>query len=367
MGSDPKDSIAQGTARPILLYLGVDSLGYPRNRRMRAALESQFDILVVPRGDGGFLRRATRMAKEGCRGPRASVVVLSEFSLQFAIVAWLVARRHRATLVVDWFVGMFETNIQDWREHHPYAPKSLAYLFFDHLAAWLPSIVLTDTSVRADMLRGWARRRTPVLAVPVGSPPWATDLPPPPASGRLEVLFYGSMLPLHGIPDMLRGIDLARRSRPLHLTLVGRPNDERGSALDALVQDLELGHDVTVVGPVPEGDLVDFISRSDVLLGAFGGSPKARSVVPNKVWQALSCHRRVITRRSDASKDIPSEVRELLIEIDEPISTHLAHELSRIQAISALPHSFQSAVIIEDHVSRGENAMVAILVERARR
>jgi glycosyltransferase involved in cell wall biosynthesis len=122
--------------------------------------------------------------------------------------------------------------------------------------------------------------------------------PPRSAGGTLEVLFYGSFIPLL-IP--LQGAQLviepARlyEGPPVRWTLLGN------GPLRALCE--KQAHDLPNVDFeewLPYAALPDRISQAHILLGIFGTTPKAGRVIPNKVYQSLACGRVVVTRLSGA-------------------------------------------------------------------
>jgi glycosyltransferase involved in cell wall biosynthesis len=100
---------------------------------------------------------------------------------------------------------------------------------------------------------------------------------------------------------------LEERGEPVTIDLVGSGDTER--SVRSLVQQLDV-RCITFVGRRPYNELPGFIARSDLCLGIFGTSPKARRVIPNKVFDALACGRAVVTG------DTPA-VRELLRPGDE--------------------------------------------------
>ncbi|MFM8409028.1 MAG: glycosyltransferase, partial [Alphaproteobacteria bacterium] len=51
-------------------------------------------------------------------------------------------------------------------------------------------------------------------------------------------------------------------------------------------------------------DLPARLRSADVVLGIFGGSQKARMVVPNKVWQAAAVGRAIVTADTPAIREV---------------------------------------------------------------
>ena len=298
-------------------YGRVWDTSYPRNARIRAYLRDRFgaDIAVNRRWEGSRLRRIPHDIGSllvGLGGKQ--LYILAEFSLPYAVVLWAVARLNRGVLVVDGFVGQYETMVEDWKKARPGTFRARWYATVDRIACRLADLVLIDTRVRAQALEA-SHPGAEVLSLPVGAPGWARPAAKPrPRTGRVEVLYYGNYIPLHGLPVVLAAIERATREVDLGVTLVGhgapRPDIERQAA--------RLGIDrvCRFVDPVPEEALAGFIADADVVLGIFGDSDKARSVIANKVWQGLACGRTVITRSSPALTEIAGVCGEQLVQVD---------------------------------------------------
>ncbi|MBD8139589.1 glycosyltransferase [Frigoribacterium sp. CFBP 13605] len=303
--------------------------GYPRNVRVRAHLERQLgaSVVVAPRSHAaGRLRRAIDDVRSLVRGARqADVVLLSEFRLSHAPLAWLVARLQGAALVVDGFVGQYETAVDDWRRVSPASPAALRFRVLDAAAVRCADLYLIDTEPRAAEI---VRRHGPSAAVvplAVGAPAWATRQPPAPPHDALRVLYYGGYIPLHGVDLVVDALTLIGARRRVEVVLVGDGPARR--AVETRVRRAGLGDRCTFVDAVPEGELLAHIARADVVLGVFGSSAKARGVVANKVWQGLACGRTVVTQRSSALDDVRYAAGGLLVQTEPTSASSIADAL----------------------------------------
>lgn len=321
---------------PVVLQYGVHDREYPRNSRVRASLEADgCTVRVAPRArDGGRIARALgdfRGLWSGARG--ADVVLLSEFRLTHAPLAWLISRLRRARLVVDGFVGLHETAVDDWQSVRPGSLRALRLALADRLAVACADLFLIDTEVRAQQVRRNSPT-TPVLALPVGAPSWALPQAPLESTDPLRLLYYGNYIPLHGLDLIADALDRLDGRRSFEVTFLGS-----GSAREALVRRVAASSwasSATFADPVPAGALASEIGGHHVVLGVFGASRKARTVVANKVWQGLACGRTVVTQDSHALDDIPAEVRPLLVASAPGSADALADTLATVPSRAAI-------------------------------
>lgn len=295
----------------------------------------------------GGLRGGVKNLINGVR--YSDVVIVSEFQIKNIPAAWLACKVFRKPLIVDGFVGRYETYVGDWRHVGETSPKAMVYRVMDALAFHLSDLYLIDTEVRAQQIRSkFGVRDTHaarVLSLPVGAPSWAVPITRQVrnAGSPYRVLYYGNYVPLHGVEHVIDAVKRISPGLAVQLTMVG--NGDRRPIAEQRVSDLELGDIVKFVDSVPESQLHSLIEAHDLVLGIFGSSAKASSVIANKVWQGLACGRPVLTRSSDALREISEIAGDLLVQVPSADSQSIG------QAVLELASETDSRIYAGDYVS----------------
>lgn len=116
---------------------------------------------------------------------------------------------------------------------------------------------------------------------------------------KIRILFYGSFIPLHGIDVILKAFSILEKDKlNFEAKIIGR--GQMFSSMKDLFNSLDLKN-VEMNGElISEKELAQEIREHNIILGIFGESKKAKSVVPNKVYQALACKKAIITMKSIA-------------------------------------------------------------------
>lgn len=233
--------------------------------------------------------------------PRDAVVIVPYLGALDVLVLWPFAKLRGQRIVWDMFLSLYDTVVNDRQMVAPRGPAAFLLRATEWLAARAADRVLLDTQAHADyiaQLFGLGVGKT--AAVPVGAELDSFPRLDPPAArdGRPKVLFYGQLIPLHGVETILQAA-LSARGRAIDWHIIGTGQDR--PKLEAALSDAgsDTAH-VTWQDWVAYPSLIDAIAGSDICLGIFGASRKAACVVPNKVYQALFAGRAVITRSSPA-------------------------------------------------------------------
>lgn len=313
------------------------SPGYPRNSRIRAFLEQQLDaeIRLVAPAEGRYrlirhIHQFMRVIR--LRGPW-DAVVLAEFSVTSFWITWFKAKAARALHVVDFFIGMYETEVEDRALYASSSPRGRLLNLLDGLALRSATVVLADTDVRAEALAARVGSRKQVLTLPVGAPAWARRIEPEKALplDSLRVLYYGNYIELHGVEFALQALSMLQRETSVTATFVGDGSCKARAV--AVARELGLQGTVTFLEPVAESELARLLWRHHVILGVFGGSTKAETVIANKVWQGLSAGRVVVTRNSAALDEIKLLAKGLLLQVEPENAAAIASALRDTHAI----------------------------------
>jgi len=236
--------------------------------------------------------------------PAVDVVWVPCFRQRDIAAARRWSRKRGLPLIADPLISAYDKQVF---ERDKFAEGSVRA---ERLRAWEGGLLrsadclIADTPAHAEFFaRTFDIPLAQIKVIHVGAEePLFHPAPMPPYDGRrpLEVLFYGSFIGLQA-PQVI--VEAARlyQGPPVRWVLLGE-GPLKAECL-RLAQGLE---NVVFEPPVPYEELPARIHRADILLGVFGASAKAGRVIPNKVFQALTCGRPVVTRGGEG---YPAELR----------------------------------------------------------
>lgn len=234
------------------------------------------------------------------RGERAPEAVLVGYMGHFDV---LLARAlyPRTTIALDHLIFAAGTA----RDRGEAGLRARLLEVLDALATRAADVVVLDTEEHAAQLAAGPGRRA--VVVPVGAPRSWYEAGREAADGRreprrdhdrpLSVVFFGLFTPLQGAPTIAEALRLlAERGAPVRATIIGSGQDR------ATCEQILRGVPVTWVDWVAADDLAGLVASHDVCLGIMGTTPKARDVVPNKVFQGMAAGCAVVTSDTAAQR-----------------------------------------------------------------
>ena len=333
------------SARPLrVVFWGTYDTGKPRVRILLDGLrlneveviECHYDLWSgiedksQVKGVGRWIRLLTRMAVaypsliwRYLRLPHHDVVmVLYPGLIDLFIIrsfTWL----RRKPLVWDWFLSAYDTIVLDRRLLNRRNPLAWIIRAIEWAASRLVDAAFMDTAAHARRMEhlfglsagtlrhAWVGVEREHFAPHIGGCRHRT------CAGEVQVLFYGQFIPLHGITTIVAAAGLLR-DQPVCWQLIGR-----GQEAPRIRRLLELD-------PLPKlhwREWIDYtelgqaMSKADVVLGIFGTSDKAASVIPNKVFQIIAARRALITRDSPAIRELLADMP-LAVQLVPPGDAH---------------------------------------------
>jgi glycosyltransferase involved in cell wall biosynthesis len=160
----------------------------------------------------------------------------------------------------------------------------------DHFAVWCADVVVVDTEEQLSLLT--ARSRHKAVVVPVGaSADWFAAAEHRRAQAdALRVVFFGVFTPLQGTEVIGEALSLLADRTDIVVTMIGTGQDYAASRAAA-----SSNAQTTWIDWVDAGELAAVVADHDVCLGIFGAGPKARRVVPNKVYQGAAAGCAIVT------------------------------------------------------------------------
>lgn len=248
------------------------------------------------------------------------------------------AREKKVPLLFDPLISVYDKQVFERKKIQEGSTKALKLLKWERELVSRADILLADTSEHekyfTDVL---GARNEKVKVVLVGAEEALFKLGPvmkKDPGAPLEVLFYGSFIPLQGASVI---VEAARKYHgpPVRWILLGA-----GPELDYCKQAAKNLKSVTFEPWMEYSALPERIRRADILLGIFGTTAKSGRVIPNKVFQALACGKPIITRSAAAYPDeISKTVEEGLVWVAPGDSSALAEAVTKLaEQPEKLPH-----------------------------
>jgi polysaccharide pyruvyl transferase WcaK-like protein len=270
----------------------------------KVAAVSKGRVRTAVRLMGAYLRIIGVVLGAGLRfGGRPRAVLVGHPSQVDALVVGLLCKLLRLPMVIDFFVSLHETVVEDRAlvARGSLVAKGLRRV--DKIAARWADVVLADTPHDADAFAdatGTDREKWRVVWV--GADPAHFGPRPDVAVEPRSVLFYGTYIPLQGIESIIRASLVMPAD--YRVKLVG--SGQQRADMEKLA--LSLSAPVEFVDQVPEQELSRHIASAMVCLGVFGVGDKTQRVIPNKVFQCLAVGRPVVTGDTPAVDAIGSVV-----------------------------------------------------------
>ncbi len=299
----------------------------PLWERTRDKPASYFAPLGLVRLGLQWIVAAVGLARDWQRSGGAPIAAVGFNGQLDLLLLRLIAPRHGPKIVFAPLVSICETLVDDRGVYRPESPAGRLFAALDRLACRAADVVVVDSEAHADYFAERLRVPREKLHVcylgvdtrafplprqgrnavreegqvpPSSAPARGGVCPSSPHHDVCEVLYFGQYLPLHGLDVIAGTVEALAERRDLRFVFIGTGElrasfQARLSAYDANTE---------FVDWVAYEKLAERIARADIVLGIFGGSVKARMVIPNKVYEAAAVGRAVVTADTPAVREL---------------------------------------------------------------
>jgi len=214
----------------------------------------------------------------------------------------------RKPVFFDVFVSLYDSIVWDRREIKTKSLKALVYWITDWISCMSAHRILLDTNKHIEYFaETFHIPKEKFMRVFVG-----TDDTVFKQARRdhdmFTVHFHGTYIPLQGIEYIVAAAKKLE-NEPIKFNIVG--GGQTQERVWGLAKELEADN-VHFLKKVPYEKLNDMLNESDIALGIFGDTQKAKRVIPNKLYEALASGIAVITGESDAAKELLTDRENVL-------------------------------------------------------
>ena len=262
-------------------------------------------LLALARLGLGNLLSLVRILRAATPQSRIYVPYPSVFFLW--LLSWLPNSR-RPHCIADAYISVWDSMFRDRAGNGGDSAASRWIKRTEARALRAAAQVLADTEANRDRLIedfGLDPKRVRSLPLAINAAPFRIAPAYAPQTPALNVLFVGTLIPLHGVPTILdavqRLLDAPAQRDRFRFRFVG--DGQLGERLSEFVQRHDPEQVIWIREWQPLDRVAQEIAAADICLGVFGGHGKASRVLPFKLYMYLASGRAVV---SQAAMSLPA-------------------------------------------------------------
>ncbi|OGD86267.1 hypothetical protein A2164_03780 [Candidatus Curtissbacteria bacterium RBG_13_35_7] len=281
-----------------VLYFGSYDPEYSRNRIIKKGLTANKLEVFEAIATGLLPARYLELTRQFLKYKDRIGSIIVGFPGHYDVpLAYILGKLFGKKVFYDIFASTYETYVLDREVISKKSFRSKFFYFIDWLGLKLADYIIVDTIAHGKFytqLYGLKPKKQ--IVIYVGSD--TNYFYPRKVKEETDVLFYGSYQPLQGVEVIIKA---ASKLPDIKFKLIGEGQTKKSA--QKLANRLKLTN-VQFINWLPLNELAKEISKAKVILGIFGKSQKAQSVIPNKVYDALASRKAVITTETQATKEI---------------------------------------------------------------
>jgi glycosyltransferase involved in cell wall biosynthesis len=296
-----------------ICFFGIYDRSYSRNSILLEGLRQNGVEIIECQADWRDPKRYQKLwrALKALDG-RYDLIYTAYPSSVPTIIARLISKK---LIVADAFYSMFDSVVNDRQKFGRWSFQALKLLAFDWLGVIFAHVVIADTDEHRKYWHSWwGMSRKKIHVAYIGYDDKLFRSVPPVKKDHILVNFHGTFIPLQGVTKIVEAARLCADDPRIKFRLIGDGRDM--TKAKALIGKYNLKN-IELTGMMPPEKINAFIAESDITLGIFGDTAKAKRVIPNKVYECMAVGRAVITADTPAIREIFTD-KDLMIVKSEP-------------------------------------------------
>lgn len=212
-------------------------------------------------------------------------------------LAYVLGKIFSKKVIYDIFASTYETYVLDRKVVRKNSFRSKFFYSLDWLGLKLADHVVIDTLAHGKFYsKLYGLNPTKQILIYVGSD--ADYFYPRKVKEETDVLFYGSYQPLQGVDVIIKAASTLPK---IKFKMIGEGQTKK--SIEGLARKLNLKN-VRFVNWLSIEELAQEIAKAKITLGIFGNTQKANVVIPNKVYDYLASKKCVITKDTEAVREV---------------------------------------------------------------
>jgi len=341
-----------------ILLIASKQPDYSRIKLIRQSLEKNADVDCLFSGRSSYLFRIIEVCWRFVWLPKKDydLVVVGFFAqliFPFIRLFW------RGKLLSDCYISLYDSLIFDRARYSDHGIVAKFVHWLDGTLLRGSDLSMTDTKEHAKYLgQEFAVDSSRIRSIPISADeslfPFQPEAYLPYVKDSVfKVLFFGAFIPLQGTDVIIRAASkLAGQSVEFHMIGAGQTYDETLALAEELNASNVVFHGWQTIDRIPE-----MAKECDLILGIFGTTEKAARVIPNKVFEALSLGRPVVTGDSSAIREYLEDGRSIML-IPFGDADALAEKIlwAKSNHVRAVEVGLQGRKVFEDSLSPAQVA-----------
>jgi glycosyltransferase involved in cell wall biosynthesis len=227
-----------------------------------------------------------------------------------------IKRKTNKPLVFDPLISNYLTKVFDYKSVSRWSPRAYKNYLKDKLPFKAATLLISDTLAHKYYFHntfGIPLEKIEVLPIGANVSDFSPTLKQ--QTNIFKVGFYGGFIPLQGVLKIIEAAELLETDSSIQFHLIG--TGFQYAEMKELVKFKELKN-VVFEGWISYNDLSTHIDSYDVCLGIFGETPKAKLVIPNKIYHYAAMGKPIITMKTDAISEVFTDRKNILLTSNTP-------------------------------------------------